>query len=52
MKRTLDNCRLVQKYGRPRQQDGKCAGFQKSEIDDEPCEICKECKLNEFYEED
>lgn len=54
-KRTLDHCRMITKYqdllGRPRQQDGKCDGYQKSEDDDEPCETCKECKLNSFYEE-
>lgn len=32
-------------------QDGKCDGYQKSEGDDEPCETCKECKLNTFYED-
>jgi hypothetical protein len=50
MKRTLDNCTLVQRHGRPEQKDGKCQGFARSEYDDEPCERCKECKLNEHYE--
>jgi len=31
--------------------DGKCVGYQKSEIDDEPCEPCKYCKDFECYEE-
>ena len=30
--------------------DGKCAGYQKSDIDDEPADMCMECKQNEFYE--
>lgn len=46
---------MISKYqgmlGKPRQQDGKCDGYQKSEGDDEPCETCKECKLNTFYED-
>ena len=31
--------------------DGKCAGYQKSDIHDEPADMCMECKQNEFYEE-
>lgn len=51
-KRTLDHCRLITKMGeKPSQQDGKCDGFQKSSNDDEPCEICKKCNLNTFYED-
>lgn len=54
-RRTLDHCRMISKYqgmlGKPRQQDGKCEGYQKSKGDDEPCETCKECKLNTFYED-
>lgn len=51
MKRTLENCKLANKYGAPNHYDGKCEGFQKSSEDDEPCEICKECKLHLFYED-
>ena len=55
MKRTLDHCGLITKMGDkdcpPKQTDGKCEGYQKSSTDDEPCEICKKCKLNEMYEE-
>lgn len=55
-KRTLDHCGLITKcvkagIGRPEQRDGKCNGYQRSETDDEPCETCKQCKLNEFWEE-
>ena len=35
----------------PNQHDGKCDGYAVSETDDEPCYICKQCKLNTFYEE-
>lgn len=54
MQRTLENCTLIQKcvrrgIGNPEQRNGKCMGYQKSENDDEPCEICKSCKLNEYY---
>jgi hypothetical protein len=44
--RTLDNCRLVTAYGRPRQYDGKCEGYGTDYANDEPCEICKRCRLH------
>lgn len=31
--------------------DGKCVGYGKSEMDDEPCEICKRCKSYSGREE-
>ena len=54
MQRTLENCTLIQKcvrkgIGSPEQRNGKCMGYQKSENDDEPCEFCKQCPLNENY---
>ena len=49
MKRTLDNCRLVAKYGRPVQYDGACEGFCRSESDDEPCAACKDCVLHYLF---
>lgn len=48
----IEYCSLVSAYGKPNQTDGKCDGFQKSGEDDEPCEICKKCTLNTFYEEE
>jgi hypothetical protein len=50
--RTLDNCKLVQRLGRPRQYDGRCEGFQRGETDDEPCETCKSCKLHHINQEE
>lgn len=51
--RTLDNCSLIKKMiksgiGEPEQMYNinKCLGYQRSENDDEPCEICKGCKYN------
>ncbi len=32
--------------------DGKCVGYQRSEWDDEPPDMCKECRMNQFFEED
>ena len=49
-KRTLENCRLIKKYGKPELDGNKCVGLGKSETDDEPCEVCKGCKLNAYYE--
>jgi hypothetical protein len=50
-KRTLEHCGLITKMQEnPRQLNGKCEGFQKSTFDDEPCEICKKCKLHIYYE--
>ena len=58
-KRTIENCRVIKLA----KQDGEgkpltetlnnkvfCQGYQKSECDDEPCEECKNCRLNIFYE--
>lgn len=55
MKRTLDNCSLIQRMvirglGEPIQRDGRCMGYARSEYDDEPCETCKHCPLQESYE--
>ena len=53
MIRTLDNCILIKHVGcKPRQYDGVCEGFAKSDSDDEPCETCKECKLHYLYKEE
>ena len=52
MKRTLENCLLVKKYGAPNQYDGKCEGLCKSPTDDEPCEVCKKCSLHYLYDEE
>lgn len=50
MRRTLEHCSLITLYGKPKQYDGKCEGFQVSEEDDEPCEQCMDCKLNVYYD--
>lgn len=50
--RTLDNCELVVKFGKPIQYNRYCYGFAKSEIDDEPPEICKECPLHYINKDD
>lgn len=46
MKKNLENCSLIKKLGIPKQYNGLCEGFVKSEYDDEPCEICQKCKLH------
>lgn len=51
MKRTLENCRLVRKYGAPQQHNGICEGFAKSNVDDEPHNVCQKCKLHYLYSE-
>ena len=51
-KRTTENCGLMKRYGQAEVKDGKCLGFAKSEHDDEPCETCKKCKLQQSYESD
>ena len=56
MKRTLENCSLIQLMirhwqGRPEQRNGKCLGYGMGYDDDEPCDICKKCKLCESYED-
>ena len=39
-------CESAEKYA-----DGKCVGYGKSEMDDEPCEMCKWCKSYVGFEE-
>lgn len=39
-------CESAEKYA-----DGKCIGYGKSEMDDEPIEMCKRCKLYIGFEE-
>lgn len=55
MVRTLNHCGLITKMGDkncpPKQSDGKCEGYQVSRDNDEPCDICKHCRMNIFYEE-
>lgn len=56
-KQTINDCSFIKEcvlkgLGEPSQNNGQCAGYQKSEIDDEPCEKCINCELNEFYEEE
>ena len=49
--RTLDNCSVIRNAaGKPKQYDGKCEGYS-NKYDDEPHRLCRECKLNVFYEE-
>lgn len=53
--KTLQKCWIIKKAlangeGLPTLYDGHCGGYQKSKSDDEPCEPCKRCKLNCFYE--
>ena len=54
MNRTLEHCGLITKMedilGKPKQYDGKCEGYCSADRD-EPCERCRECKLNTSYEE-
>lgn len=59
MRRTLENCYLIKQciklgIGEPRQLKDldKCEGYCKSEYDDEPCEVCKTCKLCISADED
>ena len=35
-----------------KEKDGKCLGYQVSDIDDEPIERCKSCKQHTSYEEE
>jgi len=50
--RTLENCSLIKKFGLPEQFDEKCAGLGRDYNDDEPCDVCKNCKLNYYFKEE
>lgn len=52
--RTIENCSLIKRMGgaKPVRYNGKCIGFATSDEDDEPCDLCKDCNLNECYEEE
>jgi hypothetical protein len=41
---------VIRGLGEPIQHDGRCMGYSRSDIDDEPCETCKRCPLQESYE--
>jgi len=54
-KRTIENCAVIKNavkrgLGEPEIQLGKCLGYSNG-YDDEPCEKCKDCKLNTAYED-
>lgn len=51
MSRTIENCSLIKQcvsegIGYPARffDTNLCEGYQKSDIDDEPCEVCKGCE--------
>ena len=53
---TVEECReAVKNYksivcsSAEKDSDGKCLGYGKSDIDDEPCKICKNCKESTGY---
>lgn len=46
MERQKAFCESAEKYA-----DGKCIGYGKSEMDDEPLEMCKRCKSYVGFEE-
>lgn len=58
-KRTIENCTVAKRYerkglGRPeieRWENGeiRCLGYQKSDMDDEPIDVCLVCPLNTTY---
>lgn len=51
MQRTIKNCSLQKKYGEAGLEEGMCAGLRTEDGEGEPCDTCKECKLQYQYEE-
>lgn len=56
---TIEDCPLIKRAeakgeGKPKifMDTYKCEGYQKSEINDEPCEKCKECKYYAYADEE
>lgn len=55
MIRTIENCSLVKRMvrkgaGEPEREGDRCLGYAGQA--DEPCETCKECKLNVWYDDE
>lgn len=55
-KRTIYNCSIIKKavkngIGECGSENGKCIGYA-GEDGDEPCNACKECKLNAMYSQE
>ena len=57
-KRTIENCSVIKRglalgIGKPYvESNGKCVGYSHSDDDDEPHDLCKNCRLNSSYESD
>ena len=48
----VGNCWFADKCGlEPNIIDEMCEGLQKSQFDDEPCEVCKDCNVHYYNEE-
>jgi len=57
MKRTIENCSIIKKMmhrglGKPGVEDERCVGYATSDVDDEPCDVCKRCYLNTTYNDE
>ena len=46
VKQGIDNCYMVHRYEHPGYEQDRCAGLRTMQGEGEPCEECKECKLN------
>lgn len=51
IKQAICHCYMVERFEYPGMEEGLCAGLRTNDGDGEPCETCKECRLQYQYDE-
>lgn len=51
IKQAICHCYMVERFEYPGMEEGLCAGLRTNDGDGEPCENCKECRLQYQYDE-
>ena len=51
IKDAIAHCYMTERFEYPEMEEGLCAGLRTMGGDGEPCETCKECRLQYQYDE-
>ena len=51
IKQAIRHCYMTNCFEYPEMEEGLCAGLRTNDGDGEPCETCKECRLQYQYDE-